>query len=116
MRHKAVTRLKRHETGRMNSLEERYLKEIIAPKMLSGEVFSWLFESINLRLADKTYYRPDFIVFHTDCIEVVEVKGFWMDDARVKWKVAAEQFPMFDFTAVTYKKKEWKHEHYRNDK
>jgi hypothetical protein len=28
------------------------------------------------------------------------VKGFWRDDARVKFKVAREFFPMFEFNAV----------------
>jgi hypothetical protein len=33
-------------------------------------------------------------------LEVVEVKGFWRDDARVKVKVAAAIYP-FKFVAVT---------------
>lgn len=62
----------------------------------------------NLRLADNTYYRPDFLAMDFDKgLEVHEVKGWWTDDALVKIKVAAEQFPIFKFIAVSYKKKQW---------
>jgi hypothetical protein len=62
----------------------------------------------NLRLADNTYYRPDFLVMRDDLtLEIHEVKGWWTDDALVKIKVAAEQFPIFKFIAVSYKKKQW---------
>jgi hypothetical protein len=37
-------------------------------------------------------------------LECHEVKGFWQDDARVKVKVAAEQFPLW-FVAVTARPK-----------
>ena len=37
-------------------------------------------------------------------IELHEVKGFWMDDARVKIKVAAEMYP-FKFVAIKVKAK-----------
>lgn len=62
------------------------------------------FEAIKLRLADDTYYTPDFVVLPADGIlELHEVKGHWRDDARVKIKVAAALFP-FKFIAVTRKK------------
>lgn len=42
-----------------------------------------------------TFYTPDFAVMRADgALEVHEVKGFWTDDARVKIKVAADQYPM----------------------
>jgi len=34
-------------------------------------------------------------------LEFHEVKGFWRDDARVKIKTAAYQYPIFHFIAVT---------------
>ena len=55
--------------------------------------------SVKLRLADKTFYTPDFAVMAGDgFMEMHEVKGFWTDDARVKIKVAADQYP-FRFIA-----------------
>lgn len=66
-----------------------------------GHVLWHDFECIKLRLADDTFYTPDFAVLVRDLsLEIHEVKGFWRDDARVKIKVAAEMFP-FRFKAVS---------------
>jgi hypothetical protein len=63
---------------------------------------------MKLRLANLTTYSPDFMVIDPDGSVVFhEVKGFWMDDARVKIKVAAEAFPWFHFVAATKKKGQW---------
>lgn len=88
------------KTG-MNGLESAYA-QILEARRLTGEIEYWKFEAIKLRLADKTFYTPDFLVQESGAgyIEFHEVKGFWHDDARVKIKVAAEQFPMFQFIAV----------------
>lgn len=62
------------------------------------------------RLADKTFYTPDFVVLAPDgVLEMHEVKGFWEEDARVKIKVAAAQFP-FRFVAITRDKGNWSFE------
>lgn len=70
----------------------------------------WMYEAIKLRLAGNTFYTPDF--FLPRSLKFVEVKGFWRDDARVKIKVAAEMFPMFEFIAVTKDRRsgEWTEE------
>ena len=63
------------------------------------------FEGIKLRLADSTFYTPDFAVMQSDGqIELHEVKGFWADDARAKIKVAADLYP-FRFIAIKAKAK-----------
>ena len=60
------------------------------------------------RSADATRYTPDFLVeLPGGLLELHEVKGFWRDDARVKFKVAAELFPMFRFVAVKRKHRQW---------
>ena len=62
-------------------------------------------ESINLRLATKTWWRPDFPVITLDGrLEFHEIKGFWRDDARVKFKVAAELYPWFTFRVFVWQK------------
>ena len=76
------------------------------------------FEAMKLRLADNTFYTPDFAVMTMDMhIEFHEVKGFWRDDAKVKIKVAAAQFPMFLFCAITKQAKKdgggWEKELFR---
>jgi hypothetical protein len=74
----------------------------------SGVILWHKFEAIKLRLADTTFYTPDFLVLAADGIlEVHETKGFWRDDARVKIKVAAALYP-FRFMAITKDGANWK--------
>jgi hypothetical protein len=96
---KQVQALGRLKTGAMNRTEGRY-EALLRLRMQAGEVAWYRFEGIKLRLADATFYTPDFAVMLTDgSMELHEVKGFWQDDARVKIKVAAEMYP-FRFVAV----------------
>ncbi|MDP8237680.1 MAG: DUF1064 domain-containing protein [Candidatus Hatepunaea meridiana] len=86
----------------MNSLELRYANHL-RTLLLAGEIHSFSFERHNLKLADKTYYKPDFEVMLPDgSIEFHEVKGFMRDDANVKIKVAAAQFPQYVFRLVQW--------------
>ena len=99
MTRKQVQALGRMKTGAMNRTESKY-GEILKMRMMAGEVAWYRFEGIKLRLADATFYTPDFAVMLADgTMELHEVKGFWQDDARVKIKVAAEMYP-FRFVAV----------------
>lgn len=83
----------------MNKTEAAYAEELNV-RLLAGEIAWYRFEAVKLRLAKKTFYTPDFMVILADGeVQFHEVKGFWRDDARVKIKVAAEQFP-FTFVAV----------------
>ena len=86
----------------MNKTEQRFEQNVLWARKAAGEVLGWKFEPLKLRLADKTFYTPDFLVILADgTIELAEVKGGggWEDDARVKIKVAAETFPEFLFAA-----------------
>jgi hypothetical protein len=96
--------LGRLPTGTMNKTEAAYAA-ILEQGRLSGTVAWWKFEGIKLRLADNTFYTPDFNVMRSDgLIEMIETKGHWVDDARVKIKVAASIYP-FRFVAVKAKAK-----------
>lgn len=66
----------------------------------------WKFEAMKLRLAKNTFYTPDFLLVYKEHFEIHEVKGFWREDARVKIKVAAQEYPWFKFRAVTKGKAE----------
>ena len=91
--------LGRLPSGKMNNTEKAYARHLESLKQ-AGEVVYYLFDGINLRLADKTFYKPDFLVMKSDGhLEIHEVKGFWTDDALVKIKVAADKFP-FKFIAI----------------
>jgi hypothetical protein len=96
--------------GTMNKLEARYEVEVLKPMLMAGEIADYLFEAVKLRLADRTFYTPDFVVITPEQIEFHEVKGFWEDDARVKIKVAAAQFWWARFVAIQWVKKQWKEE------
>ena len=93
----------------MNKTEAAYA-QVLEIRKRADEVVSYEFERIKLKLATRTFYTPDFFVTLPTHFEVHEVKGFWRDDARVKFKVAAEQFPYFRFLAVTKAKREWRYE------
>lgn len=98
-----------HKSGEMNKTEAAYAARLESLK-LAGEIADYRFECLKLRLADNTFYTPDFMVLRPDgAFEVHEVKGHWEDDARVKIKVAAAQFP-FNFVAVKKTKNGWDRE------
>lgn len=104
MRGKSFYAVGRLKQGQLNSTEQAYEQHL---KQLQKEdqVLWFRFEGLKLRLADNTFYTPDFVVQMSDnTIECHEVKGFWQDDARVKIKVAAEMYP-FRFVAVKKKPK-----------
>ena len=97
----ALGRLKQ---GQMNETERLY-GGILFARQQAGEVLWYRFEGLKLRLADNTFYTPDFAVMAADGVmECHEVKGHWQDDARVKIKVAAQMYP-FRFIAVRKRSK-----------
>jgi L-asparaginase II len=101
---KSMQALGRLKTGTMNKTEAAYDKAL-ADRKHAGEIAWYRFEGVKLRLADNTFYTPDFAVMLADgAMECHEVKGFWQDDARAKIKIAADQYP-FRFVAVKAKTK-----------
>jgi len=98
--------------GSMNKTEQSY-EAHLKRRQLAGEILEFKFEAVKLRLADKTFYTPDFLVVLPDgLMELHEVKGFWEDDARVKIKVAATTFWMFSFFGVQKSGTGWKVEEF----
>jgi hypothetical protein len=92
----ALGRLKSGEMNKTEAAYDAYLKTLL----MSGELLWYKFEGMKFRLADNTFYTPDFALMRQDGqIEVHETKGFWTDDARVKIKVAADMYP-FKFVAI----------------
>lgn len=90
----------RHEPGRMNKSETFYSMNLDMRKA-AGEVKSWMFEAITIRLAKGCSFTPDFAVWmKNDDLVFVEVKRLWKgekkphyeDDALVKIKWAADLF------------------------
>lgn len=97
--HRPNYALGRLPAGVMNKTEQAYASHLEAKKA-AGEVLWYRFEGVKLRLADSTFYTPDFAVMVADGImECHEIKGFMHDDANVKVKVAADSYP-FRFWVV----------------
>jgi len=98
----SIQALGRLKTGAMNQTERAYAN-LLEMRKHAGEVAWYRFEGMKFRLADNTFYTPDFAVMLADGqLEMHEVKGFWTDDARVKIKIAADQYPVA-FIAVQKK-------------
>jgi hypothetical protein len=100
-----------------NKLEKAWAQQLENYKK-AGIIVFWRFEAVNLRLAEKTFYKPDFLVIRASGeVEFYEVKGHWRDDARVKIKVAASLYSFFIFTAVSKSTKKeggvWKFENFK---
>jgi hypothetical protein len=88
----ADEKAKPHKLDGMNKTEAAYAAHL---DWLTREGFvrSYLFGSVKLRLARKTWYTPDFFVVYRGHYEFVEVKGFLRDDAAAKFKIAREMYP-----------------------
>jgi len=106
----SLTRLRalgRMKDGKMNKTELAYSHYLEALRAC-GEIVWWGFEVIKLRLADNTFYTVDFFVMASSGqLEAHEVKGakeIFMDDAKVKVKVAASVFPFVFKVAYPQKK------------
>jgi hypothetical protein len=96
------------------------LRQSAAPKLNTTEA-AWgdylratlpscpvLAQAITLRLANGCRYTPDFAQVTQEGIPAFyEVKGFMRDDAAVKIKVAAAQFPAWAFWLVWRKAGQW---------
>ena len=92
---------------RYRSKWERDYEQELRFRKHALEIMWYGFEAIKLRLADRTYYTPDFaILYRSRELAFHEVKGRMRDDAAVKIKVAAELFP-FSFFLVTKKEGKW---------
>ena len=62
--------------------------EMLYAQHLDGLHRRWVYEGVTFKLADGLRYTPDFVVLADERPEFHEVKGFWRDDAKAKFKVA----------------------------
>jgi hypothetical protein len=97
---------KRKVPGEQNN-HETYWREQLENMPDVEKVY---YEGVKLKLANNTFYTPDFMVLKSDgSIEFHEVKGSWkapnQEDARVKIKVAAAIHTWAKFVSVELKKR-----------
>lgn len=96
----------RRQPGTMNKLEADYARHLDILR-LAGEVISWHFEALGLRIGNRCFWYPDFMVEVADgSIQLHDTKGHVKDDALVKARACASKFP-FPVFHVTKKKGQW---------
>lgn len=96
--------------GEMNATESAYAAFLEAEQQ-AGRIEKFWFESMKVKIAaGKCWYTPDFMVLRPNGeIELHEVKGtlaVFQDDARVKVKVAASQYPFRMFVVFPKAKRQ----------
>lgn len=102
--------LGRMKQGRMNKTEQAYANHLETLKQI-GQIKAWWFEPEGLRLANRSFYHPDFrVMLDNNLIEFHEVKGFFRDDAKDKIKMAAEVHWLYRFVVVRKVKGGWSFE------
>lgn len=95
------------ETGE-NKTELAFRREILIPLLDEGVLIRVDYEVEGLRVGPPGtagVYWPDYrVIWAEGLIDFVEVKGYWLDDARVKIKAAASMHP-YAFHAAMRRKK-----------
>jgi|ERR1051325_169340 hypothetical protein len=108
-------RRKGKKRGEMNKLELRFAQEVLILEQAAGEIKSYQYEAIKLKLANGAWYTPDFDVYMSDgSLVFYEVKGHWREAARLRIKVAAEAHQEHLFIAVQRDRKTgvWRYEEF----
>jgi hypothetical protein len=86
----------------------RWEKEYAAELAASSGVGLWKYEPMRFRLADGAWYKPDFMwIDYSGKIHFDEIKGFERPAAILRWKVAAELYPMFKWRMLTKRDGAW---------
>jgi hypothetical protein len=97
----------RRKPGERNKLEASYEAHLELLKK-AGKIWDYKFEGMKLRLANNTWFTPDFVVFSAEgAVELHDTKGTknkklkggcikapWCEaDAKLKMKVIADLWP-----------------------
>ena len=98
-------------TPEYRSGDEKRYAEYLDLLYHAGEILDWFYEPCKWKMADKTYYVPDFLVIYPDRIEFVEVKGYekgrFGEKGVLKFKAIADKFPYFAWKLVSWRNKQW---------
>jgi len=101
----------RKRAGEMNRTEAAFVEELKRMQTV-GEIVWWRWDCLTLRMADRTHYHPDFAVLYADgLLRLIDTKGcttkdgkykpFCEEDATLKMKIVADQFPIV--IAIAYR-------------
>jgi predicted nuclease of restriction endonuclease-like RecB superfamily len=75
--------------GPIGRFKLRSSYELAYANWLDSKGISWKYEP-NFRLSDGRSFSPDF---QLSTGEIIEIKGFWTDKAKVKWEMFCLEFP-----------------------
>lgn len=97
----------KQKRGKMNKTEAEFALRLEAMKR-NGEIVSFAYEAVKIKIGDGCWYVPDFFVVRKDKKPLfIEIKGFMRDDARVKFIAAGTIHKWADFEMYRKAKKEW---------
>lgn len=79
--------------------------DALEARLVKGEIQGWAYEPQVFNLDVNGHriarYTPDFLINHLDgSDEIVEVKGYWRADARLRVKLFQALYPRYLFTVV----------------
>jgi hypothetical protein len=114
---KAPVRAKAQQVEpKYKSKMERDYAALLDARKRHGIIAAWRYEAVGFRLANNTFYYPDFMVILSDgIIEFHETKGFdRQGKGKAKWKIAAGMYPEFVWKFITLEKGQWKVMKYEN--
>ena len=85
---------------------ERLYADILESRRRSGEITGYYVQSFTLLLGPACRYTPDFLVIEADgTLTFIDTKGgFTREDAVIKLKTAAAQYPHFRFKMIENRK------------
>ena len=90
-----------------NKLERDYATTLELQRAAKA-IRQWTYETMRVRIGNGAWYKPDFVVItNEDFLELHEVKGRWMEAARVRIRAAAKQYPEYTFIAIQRKARQW---------
>jgi hypothetical protein len=102
---------------RRNKLEKQFEAEQLYWRRLRGELDRYTHNAPTLPLANGVTYKPDYYASKDGKVLIYEVKGekrngkvVARDDAVVKIKVAAKEWPEFDFFLTWKDADGWKYQ------
>jgi len=91
------------------SKTERYYSWFLEDEKAAGNITRWLYEAIKFRIAfsemegkQGAFYTPDFNVWYPDgSLEIIEIKGFLREAARVRFLACQSLYPEFKWRMIS---------------
>jgi hypothetical protein len=91
-----------------SKLERTYALQYLTPLVHAGQLKDWKYEALKFRLADGSWFTPDFaVVLLNGAHEIHELKGWMREAARVRFLVARELFPSYRWRMIEKKAGAW---------